>query len=119
VLCLFVRLRNISIILPPAIYLVHSDAAKSSLPLSPWKQAASCALHNCGYETAGVAQDAETCLEIKSTATSDWHIAEYLPFQHLESPAGTLLKAVYIFDKLRGVVTGLVNGELERVQREK
>jgi hypothetical protein len=41
------------------------------------------ALHNCGYETAGIAQDAETCLQIKPTATSDWHIADYLPFQHL------------------------------------
>jgi hypothetical protein len=32
-----------------------------------------------------------------------------------ESPAGNLFKAVDIFEKIRGVVTGLVNGELERV----
>jgi hypothetical protein len=41
------------------------------------------ALHNCGYETAGIAQDAEICLEIKPTATSDWHIAKYLPLQQM------------------------------------
>ena len=37
------------------------------------------ALRNCGYETAGIAQDAETYLEIKRAATSDRHIAECLP----------------------------------------
>jgi len=36
-----------------------------------------------------------------------------------ESPAGSLFKAVYIFEKLRGFVTGIVNGKLERVYREK
>jgi hypothetical protein len=29
------------------------------------------ALRNCGYETAWIAQDAETCLEIKPTASSE------------------------------------------------
>ena len=38
------------------------------------QRATSGALHNCGYETVGIAQDAEICLEIKPTATGDWHI---------------------------------------------
>ena len=33
--------------------------------------------------------------------------------------AGILLKAVCVFETLSGVVTGVVNGELERLYREK
>jgi hypothetical protein len=36
-----------------------------------------------------------------------------------ESPAGSLLKAVCIFEKQRVVVAGVVNGELEKLWREK
>jgi hypothetical protein len=46
------------------------------------------ALRHCGYETAGIAQDAETCLEIKPTATGDWHTAKCLPLQQMSHLLG-------------------------------
>ena len=53
-------------------------------------------LRNCGYETPWIAQDAETCLENKSTATSDWPPAKLFAFAANESPAGSLFKAYLI-----------------------
>ena len=49
------------------------------------KQRAMCGvLRNCGYETAGIAQDAEMCVEIKPTATGGWHTAaKCLPLQQM------------------------------------
>jgi hypothetical protein len=49
------------------------------------------ALHNCGYETASIAQDAETCLQIKPTATSEWHNEQISVVAANESPALSLL----------------------------
>jgi len=95
--CLLVPLRKVCIKLPSPVLSVHSDAARGALPLPSWKQGASYgrggALCNCGYETGLIAQDAETCLEIKLTATSDWRAAKLSAFAANESPAGSLFKA--------------------------
>ena len=50
-------------------------------------------LRNCAYETALIAQDAETCLHTKPTATSDWRTAKLSAFAANESPTGSLFKA--------------------------